>query len=121
MKKIFILILVAFTLTSSTYFTPPESYDIKEFYKAQSLDSGILAIDSYGEAVEVQKLLFPTNLEIGEYEISISKSGDNLYKVESTNFYIKTLFCLELAFYEDVILIVESNNSYFKGKIIFSY
>jgi len=61
-------------------------------------------------------LILPTASLAEYYKVSVSKKGDNLYKVEGQNIYIITKFCIELALGEDVILDIDATG---QGKMMF--
>lgn len=60
-----------------------------------------------------------SKLDPGIYEVEVTRKGNDLYKVEGTSFYLETRYCYEYAYSETVILKIESNYGYTKGKIIF--
>lgn len=74
---------------------------------------------SYGQVTEVSTVLSPIELEAGMYEISLSREGDNLYKVYGEDIYIKTRYCMEMALGDEAILKIESITGFTLGKLIF--
>ena len=62
----------------------------------------------------------PIKVDKGKYVVNVKKIGDNLYLIKDTDICVETKYCHEWAsFPEEVVLIVESNYGYTKGKIIF--
>lgn len=59
--------------------------------------------------------IFPSVASAANYEVSVTRKGSNLYKVDGKDIYINTRLCLELALSEDVFL---KMNGY-QGEIIF--
>jgi hypothetical protein len=102
-----------------TAFRIIDEYDIKGFYSAIDTESGTKALTSDGSLAEISQILVPTKLKEGKYAVSVSRKAKDLYKVDGKDIYIETRFCFEFATGEDVILIVESNVGFSKGKIIF--
>ena len=94
--------------------------DIIEFYERIELDSGAKIIGAYGGVEEGEAVLVPTEVEIGNYEVSVRKIDQNYYQIEGTSTVIETNWCSEYATYGiDAVLMVESNYGYTKGSIIF--
>ena len=116
MKKLcFVIIIMAFNLCNSVHAT---EYDVKNVYIKQDLPQGTKIINPYGQVEEAQTILIPIKLDSGNYQVRLTKVASNIYKIDGTDYYIETRFCLELAYYEEVILIID--NGYFnKGKVIF--
>ena len=102
-------------------------YDIADFYTVNKPESGTKAIGKYDKTIEVEYLLTPTRLNTGKYIVEVKKIGDNLYQIRDKNYQfrgrdicIETRFCHEwTSFSEEVVLIVDSNYGYTKGKLIF--
>lgn len=96
------------------------SYDISEIYSVIKPTSGTKAVGSYDKVVEVKYILTPKKVDIGKYVVEVKKIGDNLYQIKDTEICIETRYCYEWAsFSEKVVLIIDSNYGYTKGKIIF--
>lgn len=103
------------------------SYDIADFYTVTKPESGTKAIGRYDKVIEAEYLLTPTRINTGKYIVEVKKIGDNLYQIRDKNYQfrgldicIETRFCHEwTSFSEEVVLIVDSNYGYTKGKLIF--
>lgn len=96
------------------------SYDIAAFYEVYKPASGTKAVVKYEKVVEVEYLLTPTKADEGKYVVEVRKIGDNLYQIKDTDLCVETRYCHEWATYpEEVVMIVESNYGYTKGKLIF--
>lgn len=93
--------------------------DIKQIYQTIEPDNGVKVLTSNGEIEEVELILIPTKIEEGTYKIEITRKGNNIYKLEGTNYYVETSYCFEFTNYDDAVLILESNYGFYKGKIIF--
>ncbi|MCX7611555.1 MAG: hypothetical protein N2043_08230 [Ignavibacterium sp.] len=115
-----ILALISFVGFTTKINGTSNECEIKNFYVAispKNRDTKVLT--KIGNLEEVDLILVPTKLETGKYKVNLTRKGLNIYKVESTEFWIETWYCYEYAFWEEVILIVESSYGYTKGKIIF--
>lgn len=124
MKKLKLVSLVAtpslflLTLLSSFHAPTNEEYDVVGIYQGTALESGSKCITSSGiEAASV--VLTPTNLETGKYSVTVTRKEKDVYKVDGKNVYIETRYSYEYATGDDVILVVESNYGFTKGKLIF--
>jgi hypothetical protein len=90
------------------------------FYERIELDNGAKIIGACGGVEEGESVLVPTEVEIGNYEVSVRKIDQNYYQIEGTSTVIETNWCSEYATYGvDAVLMVESNYGYTKGSIIF--
>ncbi len=114
-----ILLSLVFTLATSFAYAE-SSYDISELYSIVKALSGTKAIGTYDKTIEVKYILTPTKVDTGKYVVEVKKIGDNLYQIKDTEICVETRYCHEWAsFSEKVVLIIESNYGYSKGKIIF--
>lgn len=96
------------------------SYDISELYEVTTPASGTKAVDKFDRSVEVEYILSPTRVDTGKYEVEVQKIGDNLYRIKGTDICVETRYCHEwAAISEEVVVIIDSNYGYTKGKIIF--
>lgn len=81
---------------------------------------GIVADEGSAPGLSSLYILTPTKVDTGKYVIEVKKIGDNLYQIIDTEICVETRYCHEWAsFSEKVVLIIESNYGYSKGKIIF--
>lgn len=120
MKDLKFLCLGGFALVSALGAFAESSYDIAAFYEVCKPASGTKAVVKYEKAVEVEYILTPTKADEGKYVVEVKKIGDNLYQVKDTDLCVETRYCHEWATYpEEVVMIVESNYGYTKGKLIF--
>lgn len=95
------------------------SYDVDGFYSGIEPESNTLVLTSNDELTEAKLVLLPTKIDEGNYAISITRKGSNLYKIDGKNIYIKTRYCHEYSHGQDAILKVEGSYGYTKGKLIF--
>ncbi len=114
-----ILLSLVFTLATSFAYAE-SSYDISELYSIIKPSSGTKAVGRFDKVVDVEYILTPTRVDNGKYVAEVKKLGDNLYQVKDTDLCVETRYCHEWAsFSEKVVIIIESNYGYTKGKIIF--
>ena len=120
MKHIKTLALCLIFMMASSFAFAESSYDISELYSVIKAPTGTKAISTYDKTVEVKYILTPTKVDAGKYIVEVKKIGDNLYQIKDTEICVETRYCHEWASYsEKVVLIIESNYGYTKGKIIF--
>lgn len=93
--------------------------EVKQFYEAVQPDTGVKVITTTDNLEEVKLILKPTKMEEGTSTIELTRKGRNIYQIDRTKYYIETRYCNEYANFEKVILVVENNFGYTKGKIIF--
>ena len=106
-------------LTSFAAFAK-SSYDISELYTVIKPASGTKAVGKYDKTIDVEYILTPTKVDTGRYVVEVKKIGDDLYQIKDTDICVETKYCHEWAsFSEEVVLIIQSNYGYTKGKIIF--
>lgn len=96
------------------------SYDIADFYTVIKAKSGTKAVGRYDKVTDVEYILTPTSMRTGKYVVNVQKIGDNLYQIKNTEYCIETRYCNQYtSFSEEVVVIIDSNYGYTKGKIIF--
>lgn len=116
-KRLFICILA---IISVFVVYAESSYNIAELYSVIKPSSGTKAVGKYDKTIDVEYILTPTKVDAGKYVVEVKGIGDNLYQIKDTDICIETKYCHEWAsFSKEVILIIESNYGYTKGKIIF--
>jgi hypothetical protein len=116
MKKLLLLATLCMCSLSS-YCT---ECNIEAIYKGESVYSGTMALDSYGNIIEIEMVLEKYNpFGYGEHTVRITKISDGFYKIDSTDYYIKTSSCGESAYGKDVTLVIKSNSGYNIGEIKF--
>lgn len=122
MKKLFtlaILIMVFPLMFFASTKNSTSTCAVKEIYSAIIPESGVKAITDMGDITGVSVILSPVSIDAGQYSVSLTRKGSNLYKIEGTDYYVETNFCYEYATYEDAILEIESSYGYSKGTITF--
>lgn len=115
MKKIFSILVMTFVAV----FAYADEYTVEVILEKDEAPYHTYALDSYDDLTEVEYILWPTKLDEGNYEISITRKDADLYKIEGTDFYIKTKYCYEYCYSEEVILVVYTGSRYSYGKVIF--
>ena len=116
MKKILLLAVLCF----GTLLSYSTEYEVEAVYKGVSVYSGTMALDSYGNIIGIEMILEKYNpFSYGDHAVRISKISDGLYRVDGTDYYLKTSSCGESAYGKDVTLKIESSSGYRVGKIVF--
>ena len=117
MKSLLVIIVV---MMSAITALAESSYDIAELYAVTEPSSGTKAVGRYDKVIDVEYILTPTRVDKGKYVVEVKKIGDNLYRINDTDICVETRYCHEWTSYrEEVVLIIDSNYGYTKGKIIF--
>jgi hypothetical protein len=117
MKKLAAVFLCLICLTS--YAGIADEYDIVYFYKAITPADGTKVVDSLGGLNDAQLILVPVVINAGDYAVTVTRKGSNLYKVDGKDLYIETKFCYQYSFSQKVVLKVESSYGLRKGVVIF--
>jgi hypothetical protein len=118
MKKILFLALFCIIMGFKTQKITTEC-EIKQFYKGIETDDDTKVLTNSGNLEDAEVVLIPTKMDEGKFKVTLTKKASNLYKIDDTKFYIETRYCYEYATRQEVIIIVESNYGYTKGKVIF--
>lgn len=115
MKKLFAILV----LVSAAICTYADEYTVEVILEKDEAPSYTYALDGFDQLSEVEYILWPTKLDEGTYRVNITRKDANLYKVEGTDFYIRTKYCYEYCYSEEVILVVYTGSRYSYGKVIF--
>jgi hypothetical protein len=115
------LTLAVFVQMLTSFATPAKSeYDIEAFYNGILPANGTKVLTS-GEGIkDVDMILTPLEIPTGNYVVNVTRKGSDLYKVDGKNIYIKTRYCYEYSYGDEIILKVEGNYGYSKGKVVFT-
>ena len=78
------------------------------YYEAAILDwngynGALYFLDSNADC-DVRHVYAPASVEVGRYDIDVTREEDNWYSVNGTSHILKTSLCLELALSDDAIL-----------------
>lgn len=121
--KVFLFSILLLIAGTSAY--AEKSYEIAEIYTVTTPERGTKAVGKYDKAEEVKYILTPTRVDTGKFIVEVKKIGDNLYqiknKVKNRYICIETRYCHEyISVTKEVVLLIDSNYGYTKGKIIFN-
>ena len=66
-------------------------------------------------------IIFATTPTLAEdiYKVEVTRIAKDLYKIDGTDYIIKTRFCYEYSYFDDAILIIENTYGYNIGRLIF--
>lgn len=91
---------------------------VSNFYQAMEPENGVKVLTMKGNLEEADLILFPTQINVGSYEVSLSRVGLDLYKLNGEELYIETRTCTEFSVVEGVLK-VDSKNGLTKGTLHF--
>jgi len=117
MKKFAAVFLCLICLAS--YAGAADEYDIVNFYKAITPADGTKVVDALGSLNDAQLILVPVVISAGDYAVTVTRKGANLYKVDGKDLYIETKYCYQYSYGQKVVLKVESGYGLRKGVVIF--
>ena len=66
-------------------------------------------MDEYGNVKSVKAVYVPTEVDLGRYDVKLTRVDTDFYHVYGTNVYIATRYCYEYARQDEAILNVKSN------------
>lgn len=115
MKKVFSILVLAFVAV----FAYADEYTVEVILEKEEAPSYTYALDSYDDLSKVEYILWPAKLDEGKYSVNITRKDADLYKIDGTDLYIKTKYCYEYCYSEEVILVVYTTSRYSYGKVIF--
>lgn len=115
MKKLFTVFVFAFAIV----FVYADEYVVEVILEKEEVPSYTYALDAYDDLSKVEYILWPAKLDEGKYSVNITRKDADLYKIDGTDLYIKTKYCYEYCYSEEVILVVYTTSRYSYGKVIF--
>lgn len=95
------------------------SCDIDDILEARSLPANSYAVTGYGDYEEASEVIVPVKIDRGTYSESLTRKGDNLYKVDGINLFIKTSMCYEYAYGQEAIIEIDNYSGYSFGEVTF--
>lgn len=95
-----------------------ESYYVDKIYQSMSVDIGTLAKTTSGDIEEIEIIFVEKSLDPGTYSITITREGDDFYRIDGTDIYIKTRYCYEYYYSQDAILKISSYKGHNFGELI---
>lgn len=114
-----IQLILVFVL-STGFLVSQETCDIGKFYSGEDVAfDDIKVLTSMGNVEEAEMILAPISLDVGKYDVTVTRVGDNLYKIDGDDIYIETRFCFEYSYSDNVLLVVDSSFGYDLGVLIF--
>ena len=115
MKKLFAILILLFAVIC----VYADEYRVEVILEKVEAPSYTYALDDFDHMSEVKYIIWPTKLDERTYKVNITKKDTNLYRVDGTDLYIRTKYCYEYCYSEEVILVVYTNSRYSYGKVIF--
>jgi len=88
-----------------------EQCTVTQILQPRNVPTGTLAVNAYGGLTEISRLLVPTTIDRGRYEIMISQTRSNLYEAPNYDVYLKTSACLKMAAMRTVVLEVPDSET----------
>ena len=119
MKKTILGFIGLIFLTSFQSDSKINECAVKEIYRALEFEEEVLTLTKSGDIEEVELILVKAKMDEGLYKVKLTRKESNLYNIQGTSYYLQTQYCYEYTTYDEVVLKIESNYGYTKGKIIF--
>lgn len=115
------IVPIAMMIVFSTGMFAQTECDVSVVYDGIGVDRGVKVLTTDEEIEElgdiVELILEESKLDEGYYEVSITRKGQDLYKIDGTSVYVQTRYCYEYSYGEDVILHISSNYGHTRGEI----
>lgn len=115
MRRLFLLFCLCLTCSV----VRAEEYFIRNLYVSTDPKYGTKVLTSQGEVTDCTEILYPTQVEEGTYEATITRKASNIYKIDHTDYYIETEFCYEYCYSTEVIIKIVNSGNYSFGTLIF--
>jgi hypothetical protein len=96
-------------------------FDVAGFYRGTTPTTGTKVLTQSDQLDDAQLILVPLKIDEGDYAISVTRKGSNLYLIDNKNIYIETKYCYEYSMMQKAVLKVESNFGMTKGKLVFKH
>lgn len=121
--KILILLFAVATLPFLTSLKRSD-YEVVAFFKPLETPRNTYSLNTDEEISETKLILVKQQLHEGKYVVKITKVAKDLYrvdgkKIDDREIYIQTKYCYESAYGKEVMLKIEDNYSFSKGRLIF--
>lgn len=98
---------------------PSGECDIASVLKEVTVDPHTIAEGEYGEFEEISRLFVPASVEDGRFRASVTRKGKDVYQVDGVGLMLRTRYCYEYSYSEDVVLDLRSVGSRSFGTIHF--
>ena len=117
MKKLFITLV--FTLLPFALLADER---VTHVYQKQDVPDETIAVSSHGRLLEdVEYLLIEvgrSELDMGEYEVEVTREDDHIYHIDGTDLYINMPYCYKYAYRDRAILRITSGYSTLSGTLL---
>ena len=86
-------------------------------YASLAVPRGAIAVTTLGDMIhEIEDVYVPTTVAAGNYTVTVTRKGQDFYKVDAANVYVRTLYCYEYAYSESAVL---NYDGFGGGRLIF--
>lgn len=115
-----IMVLALFSFTGKETGSGPDQCTIKEIYEIVDHPRDAVVLTTAGVLAEADQLLLPARMKEGTYQVTVTRKGRNIYRLDNVDYVIETKYCNEYAHKDKALLKVTgkySTNE--KGVLIF--
>ena len=114
-----IIVLVLFSFTLEEAGSDPDQYTIKEIYEIVDHPRGAVVLTTSGVLAEADQLLVPARMKEGTYQVTVTRKGRNIYRLDNMDYVIETKYCNEYAHRDKALLKVTGSYHGEKGVLVF--
>src|SRR5690606_8924642 len=105
----------SFVLAEATDVHSTTTCVVDGLYQRTQAPVGTLAATVYGgEPEEVSELYTPASLRPALYDVTVTRSGPNFYRITGKDLFVRTRYCYEYAYSQEAILDLSRNELIFR-------
>ena len=114
-----LIVLALFSFTSEESGSGPDQYTIKEIYEIVDHPRGAVVLTTSGVLAETDQLLVPARMKEGTYQVTVTRKGRNIYRLDNMDYVLETKYCNEYAHKDKALLKVTGTYHGLKGVLVF--
>lgn len=111
--------LALLSFTSEEAGSGSDQYSIKEIYEIVDHPRGAVVLTSSGSLAEANQLLVPARIKEGTYQVTVTRKGKNIYRLDNMDYVVETKYCNEYAHRDKAQLKVTGSYHGAKGVLVF--
>jgi hypothetical protein len=114
-----ILFLLMSLVIGSSAQPPPTKCDIANILVGEELDSESKVLSRHGAFTSASVLFRPSEMEVGEYDVLLTRRTTNIYKIANTETHIETRHCFRSGLEVPARIYITDTKAFNKGYIVF--
>jgi hypothetical protein len=115
-----LILILILGLFSHTFPEPPTTKcEISRVFTSVELDRDALVMTRHGSVSAADLLLTPTDMEIGEHKVVLTRRTTDLYRIVDSDIHIQTRRCFRSGHRMTATVTITDMSAWAKGQIIF--